>query len=488
MHVLVKVIHAITAAGLIVGGSITVAHAQSKAEAIQRSNQQSGASTSEEELRRTRSLMRKSIEQQPKPQSSSATLGRKVTYEDILKDPDNLALNFAYAQTLVEEGRLEQASSTLERLLILNPDQPRIRLFYAAILFRLDNLDEADNQLAGVLADPTTDLKTRNEAEDFQDKVAAQRARASVYGSLAYGVHADSNRNAFPRNSLFFALDNLAVGEGKENSDMGNLYVAAAGAKYDLGTQSRDEVFFNITYLSDNQVEEKDLSVRGVTTDIGFNLKTAWFDMTPKLEMTHARLGEKAYLNYYVKVQNRLERKLAAKWSGFLQGNYGWEDYENSLLVVDATNKEGPKGALSSGLSFAVLDNMSLGLSYERTTKFARVASENFWRDEVVLDHNWAIAPWLVSLTSLSYNETQYEEPEGTLTTTKVTREDHILNWRTTFAVPLSETALGDMSKFLTDDTLISATVGYTDQASNVPNYDYFNWRGQMMLSKRFGF
>ena len=43
----------------------------------------------------------------------------------------------------IRRGDVRGAGATLERILLMRPDLPRIRLLYAIVLYRLDNLDEA---------------------------------------------------------------------------------------------------------------------------------------------------------------------------------------------------------------------------------------------------------------------------------------------------------------------------------------------------------
>src|SRR5271169_2770221 len=54
-----------------------------------------------------------------------------VTYAQVLKDPDNIELNQRFANKQVRNGELKGASATLERILMLNPNLPNMRMFYA---------------------------------------------------------------------------------------------------------------------------------------------------------------------------------------------------------------------------------------------------------------------------------------------------------------------------------------------------------------------
>ena len=60
---------------------------------------------------------------------------KDVTFEEVLMDPDNVKLNFAFAQAQVAKNDLLGAASSLERILMVNPDLHEIRLFYTRSCF-----------------------------------------------------------------------------------------------------------------------------------------------------------------------------------------------------------------------------------------------------------------------------------------------------------------------------------------------------------------
>ena len=82
-----------------------------------------------------------------KEKAVAAKFQTGVTYEDVLKDPNNIALNVRYAQDQIARGEVLGAAATLERILLMNPKLPDVRLLYAVVLYRLDSLDEAQREL-----------------------------------------------------------------------------------------------------------------------------------------------------------------------------------------------------------------------------------------------------------------------------------------------------------------------------------------------------
>lgn len=73
-----------------------------------------------------------------------------------MEAPDDIALNLAFARAEISAGRLVSAASAFERVLILEPDSDAVRLDYLEILLRLDNRQDAEEQIR-ILADRRLD-------------------------------------------------------------------------------------------------------------------------------------------------------------------------------------------------------------------------------------------------------------------------------------------------------------------------------------------
>ena len=74
--------------------------------------------------------------------------GEPVSYADVLRDPDNVGLNFRFARQQVRRGDVKGSAATLERILLVNPSLAQVRLFYAVVLFRLENLNESQREFS----------------------------------------------------------------------------------------------------------------------------------------------------------------------------------------------------------------------------------------------------------------------------------------------------------------------------------------------------
>jgi len=124
--------------------------------------------------------------------------GEPVTYQEVLRDPDNIELNLRFARTQINQGNFRGAGATLQRILLIAPNLEQVQLLYAVVLFRQGNLDEAEKEFKTIAAfDLPPDL--RAEVEAYLDAISSIRQRTRYTASLSLGGQLDSNRNTAPQ-------------------------------------------------------------------------------------------------------------------------------------------------------------------------------------------------------------------------------------------------------------------------------------------------
>ena len=126
--------------------------------------------------------------------------GEEVTYQDVLKDPDNIELNLRFARSQIARENIRGASATLERILLLDPNRPDVRLLYAVVLFRLDNLQDAERELLAVRDLPMR-ASLRAEIEGFLSQIQQRKKRIRYNALVAFGYQYDWNGNTASRSS-----------------------------------------------------------------------------------------------------------------------------------------------------------------------------------------------------------------------------------------------------------------------------------------------
>lgn len=108
-------------------------------------------------------------------------------FDAVYAAPDDPDLNLEFARRAADAGEFNAAAGALERVLIADPNRHSARLLYAVILFRLDDLQGARDQLD--LLDPVmlTPLQ-RAEAARYRARIERSRSTTRFSGSLSAAV------------------------------------------------------------------------------------------------------------------------------------------------------------------------------------------------------------------------------------------------------------------------------------------------------------
>src|SRR6202522_1569049 len=115
-----------------------------------------------------------------------------TSFQTIYAAPDDLAQNLGYARAEAKAGRLLNAAAALERILLLSPNENGVRLFYVAVLYRLDDLQGAKRQLDALDMSTLTPLQ-KAEADRYREQIADERSGFKFSGNIAAGLGVDSN-------------------------------------------------------------------------------------------------------------------------------------------------------------------------------------------------------------------------------------------------------------------------------------------------------
>jgi hypothetical protein len=115
-----------------------------------------------------------------------------AAFQQIYAAPDDLAKNLAYAREEARAGRLLNAAAALERILLLSPNENGVRLFYVAVLYRLDDLQAARQQLDALDPSKLTPLQ-KKEADKYRWLIAQERNDFRFSGYIGAGLGVDSN-------------------------------------------------------------------------------------------------------------------------------------------------------------------------------------------------------------------------------------------------------------------------------------------------------
>ena len=179
----------------------------------------------------------------------------EAAFEEMLRQPANLDVLFKFATVATQTGDYEGAISALERMLIISPDIPRVRLELGVLYFRLGSYEVARTYLETALASPALPPEVRSRAEQFLAEIQKRQAPSRFLGEVFAGVRYQSNANLGPPTSsvrLFGQVANLnesSVG----TADWGAVTSAMVRHTYDLQTQDRAQIETQLTAYVNRQ-------------------------------------------------------------------------------------------------------------------------------------------------------------------------------------------------------------------------------------------
>ncbi|HVH80273.1 MAG TPA: tetratricopeptide repeat protein [Stellaceae bacterium] len=164
-------------------------------------------------------------------------------FQQMLANPANLDVAFAYADVSARLGDNEAAVSALERMLLFNPNLPRVDLELGALYFRMGSFEVAQTYFDKAAAgNPPPEVQQR--INEYQALIAQQQSPTRLTGTLFFGAQYQSDANIAPASGLIASpigpilLNNQFV-------KMSDWDIFAGGSllySYDLGTQDHDTI------------------------------------------------------------------------------------------------------------------------------------------------------------------------------------------------------------------------------------------------------
>lgn len=409
-------------------------------------------------------------------QKSEFAEGQDITYEQVLKNPDDLKLNFLFVKTQIRNGDIKGAAATLERILMINPKLADIRLFYATVLYRLENIQGAKSEVEKIKNIPMP--KKLAEERDLLIKMILQREKKLVLSTqFTGGVSYDSNRNAIPSSGEMVWWGGTA-NPGSEKSDFAYLTSANMELARKFGKTGIHNIFIGGTYFRSDQDVLNNLSMYVMSARAGARLSYKKIRITPQALYDYVALDGNHYTTN-AGASLRIEQITGKKTTLFAEGKLldsNFPAYKGALKNPDrnATQIIG-----SIGLKQVLLPMLHMEASLEGAKKDARKEYYSSKTGSAQLRLFWLLGKSRFLIMGVSGANEKYEGPD--IFVSPKTREDDIIRASLTFGLPtvsLWQKLPKDLSLFLTYE--------YYRDSSNIINYTYTNNKCQMMLTYRF--
>ncbi|CAN5874377.1 hypothetical protein BH11PSE3_BH11PSE3_51010 [soil metagenome] len=433
------------------------------------------------------SLLGTAVAQGPVNASADQERQYDAAFQDMLRKPADLEVLFRFATIATQTGDQEGAISALERMLLVNPDLPRVRLELGVLYYRLGSFEVSRTYLEAVAASPGIPPEVKARAEQYLAEVEKRQSRSRFVGEVFGGVRYQSNANLGPPTSsvrLFGQTANLNQA-GLGTADWGLVSSGFVRHLYDLGNQDKAVLETQLTgYVNRQfQVSAANVSILDLTSGPRFQVFQGIFEdvtIKPLGSLGFIWVNDVPYYGSYgmgvetgVLLSDRLRNTTNVVFRRLLYQNSGYLPV-NSLYT-------GNEYSANTTFQFALTEVVSL---------FANASVQRYMADHFA-GYSYLLGgfgggmqfrfrdplfkgelPWSLAL-SANLQWWNYDGPDPVIDPTVSRRQnDTILN--ITLAIPFDER------------TTMTVSGGRFVRGANLPNYEFVNNSFLMGVSWRF--
>jgi hypothetical protein len=186
-----------------------------------------------------------------------------AAFKAMMADPGNLDKTFAFAGLAVDVGDFDGAISALERMLLIDPNLPRVKLELGVLYYRVGSYQVAQNYLNEALASPNVPPEVTEKAERFLAEIDKRVARNRFSGSLYAGMRYQSNANAGPggTNVRVFGIDAVLSNQFTSKSDFNGFAAAQVKHEFDFQNQRGDTFESTALLYGTRQIEQTQVNL-----------------------------------------------------------------------------------------------------------------------------------------------------------------------------------------------------------------------------------
>ena len=412
-------------------------------------------------------------------ETPSADAEKRKAYDRAFKammaDPGNLDKTFAFAGLAIDVGDFDGAISALERMLLIDPNLPRVKLELGVLYYRVGSYQVAQNYLNDALAAPNVPPEVTEKAERFLAEIDKRLARNRFSGSLYAGMRYQSNANAGPATSnvRVFGIDATLSDQFTSKSDFNGFAAAQVKHEFDFQNQRGDTLESTLLLYGTRQIEQTQVNLgyleltsgprfRFPTDGIG-TISVRPYGLVDFVSLDDARYywapGGGANLNAIVSPET----------TGDVIFEYRSLRYRDTHKQPFNTDRNGRELRGQVGATQVLFDFVQVGGYFGVIDQDAQLTSESNREYDGTVTVGFVYKPPLVP-GELPWNTTlqatrawiNYREPDPTIDPTE-TRRDR--DWRLSLSTSVP----------ITDQWGLNVTAARFMRSSSIPNFAYTN-------------
>jgi hypothetical protein len=323
-------------------------------------------------------------------ETSSLEARKDALFQQMLGDPGNLDAAFAYAEVSAQLGDYEAAVSALERMLLFNPDLPRVQLELGALYFRMGSFDVARTYFEKAAAgNPPPEVRGR--VDQYLAEIEKSQSRHHFSGYVFFGGQYQTDANVAGSSVIPSPVGPVLLGNQFAKQASGSIFGSGSALySYDLETQNRDTLdVTGAAYLNryfNSLVNRLDLALVEVTAGPRFNFPNGGLvvdkpaSFRPYAIFDEAGLGWDQYFvagGFGLEYDQIVWNDLAVK--GVFE--FRQKSFTNAPTRPLSTGLNGSDKLVSLQVSKPITENSNLNLQFDyldQSTQLAFYTSVNY--------------------------------------------------------------------------------------------------------------
>lgn len=419
--------------------------------------------------------------------SVGPTRAETITFEQILANPNDLELTYAYARQQVRTGRLEQAAASLERLLLLQPDWDAARLFYALVLYRLDDLEGAQRELTLLQGRPLSAAQSAEVAR-YLAQIEAESKATRVTGAVTVGSRVDSNPAAIPNSDFALSDGDPVALTAEERVDGAFLAGAEIRIEHDLDSGQGNYLFLHARGDMREQFEVTEADFLAGTVHAGASLFFGDLEIRPGAFYAAYGLGNELYLQE-VGPKLHAEYVVSPGLAVFAKAAFAWQNHEDTTDDPEGEERDGWRLGAGGGFRARLTDRNTVNIHASYLERNAKADQHSYRGVEAFAGTQQLLGMGQYLLAEAWYWHLDYDAPDPEISS-RIERADDRYKLRLAYGVPVGTIlkVFGAENGASLDTIDVQLSASYYNQNSNIPNFDNDNISGEVLFTKNFGF
>ena len=407
-------------------------------------------------------------------------------FQNMLSDPANLDKTFQYAEIAIQAGDYEAAITALERMLLFNPDLPRVRLELGVLYFRLESYAIARAYLTRAVEGDNVPDDVRARVAVFLEEIDKRTSKHRYSGSIYAGFRYQDNANSAPERPdiTVFGLPAILPGDFTRKNDL-NAF-GSGSLTYTYDPQRQDGYVFDADGLVYGAKHTSQQQLDLIFTEIKLGPRGPFSpDMIDDVEWRPYIFGEQVWLEdspylYAFGLGFNFSRQFTPGFAGELNLEHRVQEFSESDSRPTADDQDGHEDEARIDLRYQVRPGIFLSGASSIKVEDADESLHSNREFQLTLGYTQSYGapfkltnrPWTSSLNG-TFIYPKYFAPDPTVDPNR-NRSDEERRFSFLTSVPV------------TRDWSVIGTVQRTIVDSNFRNFSYNNTAFTIGASRRF--